>query len=159
AGYDAAALSSDRQRLLVLARLLPLVERNLNLIELGPRQTGKTFLLRNTSPQVFVLSGGKATPANLFVNLASRSVGILGLRKGVVSDETAPPPFGDAPATIPILKDFMESGQFSRGAQSYASEASLFLAGNIDVEDGQPHSRYRHLFEVLPEPLQDTAFL
>jgi ATP-dependent Lon protease len=159
AGFDAAGFSSDRQRLLVLSRLLPLVERNLNLIELGPRQTGKTFLLRNTSPQVFLLSGGKATPANLFVNLASRSVGILGLRKVVVFDEIASTTFGDAPATISILKDYMESGQFSRGAQTYVSEASLFLAGNIDVEDGRPHPRYRHLFEVLPEPLQDTAFL
>ncbi len=159
AGYDAAAFASDRQRLLVLARLLPLVERNLNLIELGPRQTGKTYLLRNTSPHVFVLSGGKATPANLFVNLASRSVGILGLRKVVVFDEIASTTFGDAPATVSILKDFMESGGFSRGAQSYASEASLFLAGNIDVEDGRPHSRYRHLFEVLPAALRDSAFL
>ena len=159
AGYEAESFTSDRQRLLILARLLPLVERNLNLIELGPRQTGKTFLLRNTSPHVFVVSGGKATPANLFVNLSTRSVGILGIRKVVVFDEISSTSFQDASATVSILKDYMESGQFSRGAQTYASEASLFLAGNIDVEGERPHSRYRHLFEVLPEELIDSAFL
>src|SRR6185503_648602 len=113
AGYDADSFSGDRQRILILSRLLPLVERNLNLVELGPRQTGKTFLLRNTSPQVFCLSGGKATPANLLVNLASRSVGILGARKVVVFDEISSTSFGDAEATVSILKDYMESGQFS----------------------------------------------
>jgi ATP-dependent Lon protease len=159
AGYDAEAFASDRQRLLILVRLLPLVERNLNLIELGPRQTGKTFLLRNTSPDVFVVSGGKATPANLFVNLASRSVGIIGARKVVVFDEISATSFGDAAATVSILKDYMESGQFSRGSQSYASEASLIFAGNIDVEGDHPHPRYRHLFEPLPQVLQDAAFL
>ncbi len=159
AGYDSGSFQSDRQRLLILTRLLPLVERNLNLIELGPRQTGKTFLLRNTSPHVFVVSGGKATPANLFVNLSSRSVGILGVRKAVVFDEISSTSFGDAASTISILKDYMESGQFSRGAQSYTSEASIFFAGNIDVEGDRPHSRYRHLFSVLPDALKDSAFL
>ena len=159
AGYDAAALPNERVRLLVLARLLPLVERNLNLLELGPRQTGKTFLLRNTSPQVFVVSGGKATPANLFVNLSTRGVGIIGARKVVVFDEISTTSFADATATVSILKDYMESGQFSRGSGTYASDASLFLAGNIDVEGDRPHSRYRHLFEPLPRELQDSAFL
>jgi len=159
AGYDPAAFASDRQRLLILARLLPLVERNLNLIELGPRQTGKTFLLRNTSPHVFVISGGKATPANLFVNLASGAVGILGVRKAVVFDEIAATSFDDSASTISILKDYMESGQFSRGAQTYASDASIFFSGNIDVEGSRPHSRYRHLLDVLPGILKDSALI
>src|SRR6266540_612302 len=159
AGYDAESFPGERQRILVLARLVPLVERNLNLVEMGPRQTGKTFLLRNTSPHVFVVSGGKATPANLFVNLASRSVGILGARKVVVFDEISSTSFGDAAATVSILKDYMESGQFSRGSQTYASDASLFFAGNIDVEGERPHPRYRNLFEPLPEDLLDAAFL
>ena len=159
AGYDAESFASDRQRLVILARLLPLVERSLNLIELGPRQTGKTFLLRNTSPHVFVVSGGKATPANLFVNLSTRSVGIIGIRKVVVFDEISSTSFADASATVSILKDYMESGQFARGAQTYASEASLFLAGNIDVDEDRPHPRYRHLFAVLPSELIDSAFL
>src|SRR5207247_2682660 len=109
AGYAANAFRDRRQQLLVLARLVPLVERNVNLIELGPRQTGKTFLLRNVSPRTFTISGGRTTPANLFVNLVTRAVGILGIRKVVVFDEIAHTTFGDEDATISTLKDYMES--------------------------------------------------
>lgn len=159
AGYAPAAFPGRRHRLLLLARLVPLVERNVNLIELGPRQTGKTFLLRNVSPRVFTISGGKTTPANLFVNLATKAVGILGTRKVVVFDEIAHTTFGDEDATISTLKDYMESGQFSRGAKSFATDASLVFTGNLDVEGDQPDARYRHLFEALPEELIDSAFL
>ncbi|HZU36735.1 MAG TPA: BREX system Lon protease-like protein BrxL [Gemmataceae bacterium] len=159
AGYAPAAFPNRRQRLLLLTRLVPLVERNVNLIELGPRQTGKTFLLRNTSPRVFTISGGKTTPANLFVNLATRAVGILGTRKVIVFDEIAHTTFGDEEATISTLKDFMESGQFSRGSKSFAADASLVFAGNLDVEGDRPDPRYRHLFEPLPAQLIDSAFL
>src|SRR5262245_1905855 len=158
-GLDAAAFPSERVRLLVLARLIPLVESNVNLIELGPRQTGKTFLLRNTSPQAFVISGGKATPANLFVNLATRNVGIIGSRKVVVFDEIASTSFADAEATISMLKDYMESGQFSRGAKTFSSDASIVMCGNLDVRDDLPDTRYRHLFQMLPPELIDAAFL
>jgi ATP-dependent Lon protease len=159
AGYNPEAFSTRRQRLLVLTRLVPLVERNVNLVELGPRQTGKTFLLRNVSPRVFTISGGKTTPANLFVNLATRAVGILGTRKVVVFDEIAHTTFGDEDATLSTLKDYMESGQFSRGAKSFATDASLVFAGNLDVEGDKPLARYRHLFEPLPRELIDSAFL
>jgi ATP-dependent Lon protease len=159
AGYAADAFPARRQQLLVLARLVPLVERNLNFIELGPRQTGKTFLLRNVSPRVFTISGGKTTPANLFVNLATRAIGILGTRKVVVFDEVANTTFGDEAATVSTLKDYMESGQFSRGSKSYSTDASLVFAGNLDVEGNAPASRYSHLFEPLPEALIDAAFL
>ncbi len=159
AGYAPQAFPSRRQRLLLLARLAPLVQSNLNFIELGPRQTGKTFLLRNVSPRVFTVSGGRATPANLFVNLATRAVGILGTRKVVVFDEIAHTTFGDADATLSTLKDYMESGQFSRGAKSFATDASLVFTGNLDVQDDQPDERYRHLFEPLPRELIDSAFL
>jgi ATP-dependent Lon protease len=158
-GLEAGAFPSERVRLLLLARLVPLVESNVNLVELGPRQTGKTFLLRNTSPQAFVVSGGKATPANLFVNLSTKSVGILGARKVVVFDEIAATSFADAEATVSTLKDYLESGQFSRGAKSYSSDASVVLCGNLDVEGERPDSRYRHLFEMLPRELMDAAFL
>jgi ATP-dependent Lon protease len=158
-GLDAQSFASDRVRLLLLARLIPLVESNVNLVELGPRQTGKTFLLRNTSPQAFVVSGGKTTPANLFVNLSSKSVGILGSRKVVVFDEVASTSFADAESTVSMLKDYMESGQFSRGAKTYSSDASIVLCGNLDVEAERPDRRYRHLFEMLPEDLIDAAFL
>ncbi len=159
AGYEASAFPSRRVRLLLLARLIPLVERNVNLVELGPRQTGKTFLLRNISPRVFVLSGGKTTPANLFYNLSTKAVGILGNRKVVVFDEIAHTSFQDEDATLSTLKDYMESGSFSRGSKSFTSDASLVLTGNLDVDGNKPHPRYQHLFEALPDELIDSAFL
>ena len=159
AGYAAEAFPDRRTRLMLFARMVPLVERNVNMIELGPRQTGKTFLLRNLSPRVFTVSGGKTTPANLFVNLSTKQVGILGTRKVVVFDEIASTSFGDEQETISTLKDYMESGQFSRGTLHFAADAGLVFAGNLDVEGNQPHSRYAHLVEPLPEELIDTALL
>jgi ATP-dependent Lon protease len=158
AGYAASAFPDRRTRLLLFARLVPLVERNVNMIELGPRQTGKTFLLRNLSPRVFTVSGGKTTPANLFVNLATKQVGILGTRKVVVFDEIAHTSFGDEDETISTLKDYMESGQFSRGSLGFAADAGLVFAGNLDVEGRLPHPRYAHLLEPLPTQLIDSAF-
>lgn len=158
AGYAAAAFPDRRTRLLLFARMVPLVERNVNLIELGPRQTGKTFLLRNLSPRVFTVSGGRTTPANLFVNLATRQVGILGTRKVVVFDEIAHTTFGEEKETISTLKDYMESGQFSRGSLAFAADASLVFTGNLDVDGQHPHPRYSHLLEPLPDELIDSAF-
>lgn len=158
AGYSPAAFPERRMRLLLLTRLVALVERNVNVLELGPRQTGKTFLLRNVSPRVFTISGGKTTPANLFVNLSTKAVGILGTRKVVVFDEIAHTTFGDEDATISTLKDYMESGHFSRGSHAFAADAGLVFAGNIDVDGDKPHPRYKHLFEPLPDQLIDSAF-
>lgn len=158
AGYNANAFPDRRTQLLLISRMIPLVERNINLIELGPRQTGKTFLLRNLSPRVFVVSGGKTTPANLFVNLTTKQVGILGSRKVVVFDEVAHTDFSDADETISTLKDYMESGNFSRGSLQFNSDAALVFAGNIDVEGNRPHSKYRHFLEPLPPDLIDSAF-
>ena len=158
AGYNPESFPNRRTRLLLLSRLVPLVERNVNLLELGPRQTGKTFLLRNLSPRVFTISGGKASPANLFVNLSTKAVGIIGTRKVVVFDEIAHTTFGDEEATISTLKDYMESGQFSRGSLAFAADAGLVFTGNLDVEGDKPHSKYRHLLEPLPEELIDSAF-
>lgn len=157
AGYAANNFPDRRTRMMLIARMLPLVERNLNLIELGPRQTGKTFLLRNLSPRVFTMSGGKTTPANLFVNLSTRQVGILGNRKVVVFDEIANADFTNAEETIGTLKDYMESGNFSRGNLAFASDCGLVFAGNIDVDGNKPHSRYRHSFEPMPEKLRDDS--
>ncbi len=151
----------QRVKVLFLLRLAPFVEPNYNLIELGPRETGKTYTYRNTSSRSFVISGGKATPATLFYNLASRKIGILGYRDVLYFDEIANTRFGDPEATISVLKDFMQTGRFSRGPLEFSSAASIVLGGNIDtdLERRQPVDRYVHLFEVLPAELQDTAFL
>ena len=150
-----------RVKLLLLMRLVPFVEPNYNMLELGPRETGKTYTYRNTSSRSFVISGGKATPATLFYNLASRKIGILGYRDVIFFDEVANTRFGDPEATISLLKDYMQTGHFSRGPLEFTSQASIVLGGNIDTDlkRRRPVDRYIHLFEVLPDELQDTAFL
>lgn len=151
----------QRTKMLFLLRLVPFVEPNYNLIELGPRETGKTYTYRNTSSRSFVVSGGKATPATLFYNLASRKIGILGYRDVIFFDEIANTRFGDPESTISVLKDYMQTGRFGRGPLEMSSTASIVLGGNIDTDLARrkPVERYVHLFEVLPPELQDTAFL
>jgi ATP-dependent Lon protease len=158
---DNAVRFSQREKMLMLLRLVPFVEANTNLIELGPRETGKTYTYRNTSSKSFVISGGKATPATLFYNIASKKIGILGYRDVVIFDEIASTSFIDPEATISILKDYMQTGRFSRGPLEFSAQASIVLGGNIDsdIKKRSPIDRYRHLFEVLPIELQDTAFL
>lgn len=153
---------TQREKLLMLLRLVPFVEANYNLIELGPRETGKTYTYRNTSSRSFVISGGKATPATLFYNVASRKIGILGYRDVVFFDEIASTSFSDPEATVSVLKDYMQTGRFSRGPLEFTAQASIVLGGNIDtdLERKAPAPRYRHLFEVLPPELgADSAFL
>jgi ATP-dependent Lon protease len=160
-GFNPARFSL-RVKILFLLRLVPFVEPNYNLIELGPRETGKTYTYRNTSSRSFVISGGKATPATLFYNIAAHKIGILGYRDVLFFDEIANTRFGDPEATISILKDFMQTGRFSRGSLEFTSQASIVLGGNIDSDttNKRPVDRYRHLFEVLPPELRnDTAFL
>jgi ATP-dependent Lon protease len=160
-GFNPARFD-QRVKMLFLLRLVPFVEPNYNLIELGPRETGKTYTYRNTSSRSFVISGGKATPATLFYNLASRKIGILGYRDVIFFDEIANTRFGDPEATISVLKDYMQTGQFSRGPLEFSSQASIVLGGNIDTDTQRkrPVDRYVHLFETLPPELgADTAFL
>jgi ATP-dependent Lon protease len=160
-GFNPARFS-DREKMLMLLRLVPFVEANYNLIELGPRETGKTYTFRNTSSRSFVISGGKATPATLFYNVASRKIGILGYRDVVFFDEIASTSFTDPEATISVLKDYMQTGHFSRGPLEFTAQASIVLGGNIDTDLDRkaPSPRYRHLFEALPLELSnDTAFL
>jgi len=159
-GFNPARFD-ERVKTLMLLRLVPFVEANYNLLELGPRETGKTYTYRNTSSRSFVISGGKATPATLFYNLASRKIGILGYRDVIFFDEVANTRFADPEATISLLKDYMQTGHFSRGPLEFTSQASIVLGGNIDTDmrRQRPLERYVHLFEVLPQELQDTAFL
>jgi ATP-dependent Lon protease len=159
-GFNPAKFD-HRVKLLMLLRLVPFVEANYNLIELGPRETGKTYTFRNTSNRAFVVSGGKATPATLFYNKGTRKLGVIGLKHVVFFDEVANTSFDDAEASISVLKDYMQTGKFSRGDQEFSAQCSIVLGGNIDtdLELRQPEGRYRHLFEPLPEALQDPAFL
>jgi ATP-dependent Lon protease len=160
-GFEPAKLF-NREKLLMLLRLVPFVESNYSLIELGPRETGKTYTYRNTSSRSFVISGGKATPATLFYNVASRKIGILGQKDIVYFDEIASTSFSDPEATISILKDYMQTGKFSRGPQEFTAQASIVLAGNIDtdLERKKPADHYLHLFVTLPQELvEDSAFL
>lgn len=153
---------ASREKILMLLRLVPFVEANYNLIELGPRETGKTYTFRNTSSRAFVISGGRATPATLFYNVGTRKMGILGQKDVIFFDEIANTSFGDPEATISVLKDYMQTGKFSRGSLEFSAQASIVLGGNIDTDLDQrkPADHYRHLFEALPEELsKDPAFL
>jgi ATP-dependent Lon protease len=162
-GFNPAQYSY-RQKLLYLLRLVPFVEKNYNCIELGPRETGKTYTYRNTSSRSFVISGGSTTPATLFYHKGLRRLGIIGQRDVVYFDEIGRTRFADADATISILKDYMQTGQFSRGDQEFTSTASIVLAGNIEIDvdrmGPRPSERYPHWFAVLPPEINtDTAFL
>ena len=148
---------SRRVKLLMLMRLIPMVQRNYNLIELGPRGTGKSYVYRDLSPYAILISGGRTTVANLFYNMSTRRVGLVGLWDVVAFDEVAGIRFSDRSA-IQILKDYMESGSFSRGREELIAEASMVFAGNIN----QPVDvlvRTGTMFQPLPEDMQDMAFI
>jgi len=149
---------SQRLKLLFLARLLPMIERNYNFIELGPRGTGKSFVYRETTPYAILVSGGKTTVANLFYNMGTGKMGLVGLWDVVAFDEVAGIQFSDKSA-VQILKDYMESGSFSRGREEMGAEASMVYLGNIN----QPVDvlvRTSHLFSPLPDAMRDDmAFI
>lgn len=148
-----------RQKLLYLCRCIPLVETNVNMVELAPRETGKTYLYRNVSYYAHVLSGGKATPAQLFINLNNGKIGIVGTRDVVVLDEIANTDFTDPKALVSIMQAYMQDAKFSRGKKEILAFASLVFLGNLDVQGSMPHEKYYHLFEPLPDFLQVIAFL
>lgn len=150
---------SRRQKLLYLCRGIPLVESNINLLELAPRETGKTYLYRNISYYSHVLSGGKATPAQLFINLNNGKIGEVGTRDVVVFDEIANTDFTDPRSFVSIMQGYMQDAKFSRGKKEILAFASLVFVGNIDIQGNLPHEKYYHLFEPLPDFLQVTAFL
>jgi ATP-dependent Lon protease len=152
----------EREAWLYLMRLVPFVETNYNLIELGPRETGKTYTYRNTSSRSFVISGGSASPATLFYNVATRKIGILGQKDVVYFDEIGNTRFADPETTTSVLKDYMQTGRFTRGPAEFSTHASIVLGGNIDSDSTNrlPAGHYAHLFMPLPVELQDDpAFL
>jgi len=147
-----------RRKLLYLLRLVPFVERNYNLVELGPRNTGKSYLYRELSPYSILISGGEATIASLFINLATGRPGMVVLWDIVAFDEVAGLKKMKDPSAIQILKDFMESGSFSRGKEEVAGNASLVFVGNLNV-DVDTAVRTSHLFIPFPKEMQDLALL
>ena len=120
------------QKVLFLARLIPLVEPNVNMMEFGPRATGKTFLYRNISPKVRVIAGGKASPAELFYNKSTKTVGLIGIMDAVILDEVQYIKFANTEEMLGKLKDFMASGNYERGDKQVSSDCSLVFVGNVD---------------------------
>ena len=151
---------SPRQRLVLLSRLVPIVEGNVNVAEFGPRQTGKTYLYRNVSNYVRIISGGTISPAVLFYNLRTRVPGELAVKDLVVFDEVSKVRFPNPDEMMGKLKDFMESGVFERGDKNVPSDASLVFMGNIAVEMGpEGYVPVEDLTYVLPQPMRDSAFI
>lgn len=149
---------TPRERWLQLARMLPLIENNLNLCELGPRSTGKSHLYKEISPNSILVSGGQTTVANLFYNMSSKTVGLVGLWDCVAFDEVAGITFKDKDG-VQIMKDYMASGSFARGKEEKAAYASMVFVGNIN-QSVDVLLKTSHLFEPFPEAMAyDTAFL
>ena len=147
-----------REKWLLLARMIPLVENNFNLCELGPRSTGKSHIYKEISPNSIVVSGGQTTVANLFYNMGSKQVGLVGLWDCVAFDEVAGITFKDKDG-VQIMKDYMASGSFARGKEEKAASASMVFVGNIN-HDVDVLLKTSHLFEPFPAVMAyDTAFL
>lgn len=153
---------SLRKKLLMLCRLLPLCVKNYHLCELGPRQTGKSFTLRELSSRVHLIPGGKISTPQLFYSLSrgAEKAGVFGHFQVVVFDELDKIKLTD-PSLSSAMLDYLESGRISRGGRGTTSNCSLVLAGNIEVaRNGQgPSSRYQSWLDVLPEGLRDKALI
>lgn len=148
---------SERQQDVLLARMLPFVVPNFNAVELGPRGTGKSHLFQQISPYAHLVSGGKATIANMFVNNRTGQRGLVAQYDVVCFDEVSGVSF-DTKEGVNILKGYMESGEFSRGKESIRAEGGIVMVGNFDVDVAE-ELRVGHLFGPLPKEMRDdTAF-
>lgn len=147
-----------REKWLLLTRMIPLVENNFNLCELGPRSTGKSHLYKEISPNSILVSGGQTTVANLFYNMGRKTVGLVGLWDCVTFDEVAGINFKDKDG-IQIMKDYMASGSFARGKEEKAASASMVFVGNIN-QSVDVLLKTSSLFDPFPPEMgTDTAFL
>ena len=148
----------EREKWLLLTRMIPLVENNFNLCELGPRSTGKSHLYKEISPNSILVSGGQTTVANLFYNMGRRTVGLVGLWDCVAFDEVAGIKFKDKDG-VQIMKDYMASGSFARGKEEKAASASMVFVGNIN-QSVDVLLKTSSLFDPFPPEMgTDTAFL
>jgi ATP-dependent Lon protease len=149
-----------RQKLILLSRLVPVIECNVNIAEFGPKQTGKTYLYRHLSNYVRIISGGTISPAALFYNLRTRVPGELAVKDVVVFDEISKVRFPNPDEIMGKLKDYMESGMFERGDKKAVSDSSLVFMGNIAVEmTPEGYLPVEDLTYVLPQPMRDSAFI
>ena len=149
---------TEREKWLLLLRMVPLVENNFNLCELGPRSTGKSHLYKEISPNSILVSGGQTTVANLFYNMGRKQVGLVGLWDCVAFDEVAGIKFKDKDG-IQIMKDYMASGSFARGKEEKAASASMVFVGNIN-QSVDVLLKTSSLFDPFPSEMgTDTAFL
>lgn len=156
-GYEPDTLS-EREKWLLLTRMIPLVENNFNLCELGPRSTGKSHIYKEISPNSILVSGGQTTVANLFYNMGRKTVGLVGLWDCVAFDEVAGINFKDKDG-IQIMKDYMASGSFARGKEEKAATASMVFVGNIN-QSVDVLLKTSSLFDPFPPEMgTDTAFL
>ena len=156
-GMEPDALTM-REKWLLILRMVPLAENNFNLCELGPRSTGKSHLFKEISPNSILVSGGQTTVANLFYNMARKTVGLVGLWDCVAFDEVAGISFKDKDG-IQIMKDYMASGSFARGKEEKAASASMVFVGNIN-QSVDVLLKTSSLFEPFPPEMgTDTAFL
>jgi len=141
----------------ILLRMVPLVENNYNLCELGPRGTGKSHIYKEISPNSILVSGGQTTVANLFYNMSSRTIGLVGMWDTVAFDEVAGITFKDKDG-IQIMKDYMASGSFARGREEKNASASMVFVGNIN-QSVESLIKTSHLFDPFPEAMShDSAF-
>jgi len=146
-----------RLKLLLISRLIPMVETNFNFVELGPRGTGKSFVYREITPYAILVSGGKTTVANLFYNMGTRQMGLVGLWDVVAFDEVGGMNLQQRDV-VDILKDYMEAGSFSRGKDEITAKASMCFLGNTN----QPVDilvKSSHLFQPLPDKMKDPALI
>jgi ATP-dependent Lon protease len=156
-GLEPAALTEDGKNAMLL-RMVPFVDRNYNMVELGPRGTGKSHLFQQVSPYAHLISGGKATVAKMFVNNATGQRGLVCQYDVVCFDEVSGISF-DNKDGVNIMKGYMESGEFSRGKESIRGDGSLVFVGNFDV-DVAHQQRVGHLFGPLPDEMRDdTAWM
>ena len=152
-GYEPEQLN-QREKWLLLARMLPLVENNFNLCELGPRSTGKSHIYKEISPNSILVSGGQTTVANLFYNMGRKTVGLVGLWDCVAFDEVAGIKFKDKDG-IQIMKDYMASGSFARGKEEKAASASMVFVGNIN-QSVDVLLKTSSLFDPFPPKWEQT---
>lgn len=146
----------ERVKWHLIARMIPFVENNYNVCELGPRGTGKSHVYKECSPNSLLVSGGQTTVANLFYNMSSRQVGLVGMWDLVAFDEVAGIRFKDKDG-IQIMKDYMASGSFARGRDSVEAKASMVFVGNIN-QSVETLVKTSHLLAPFPEAMIDTAF-